>query len=53
MPRMDTTPEVEDPLERVEALLASLTQADPADAVGPMTEIADLLERALGDGEDA
>ena len=49
---MDTTREAEDPLARVEALLAEIEAVDPAETVGPMTEIAELLERALGDGDD-
>jgi hypothetical protein len=50
---MDTTRETEDPLDRVDALLAGIEEVDPADAIRPMTEIAELLERALDDGDDA
>lgn len=50
---MDTTPEpVEtDAIERVQSLLASIPDADPAAAVEPLSEVADLLETLLeGEG---
>jgi hypothetical protein len=50
---MDTTRKAEDPLVRVDELLAEIEAVDPADSIRPMTEIAELLERALGDGDDA
>ena len=53
MSRMDTTRDVEDPLAMVDELLAEIEGVDPAESIGPMTEIAELLERALDDGDDA
>ena len=53
MSRMDTTRDVEDPLAEVAELLAAIEGVDPAESIGPMTEIAELLERALDDGDDA
>lgn len=50
---MDTTREVEDPLALVDSLLAEIEGVDPADTIGPMAEVAELLERALDDGDDA
>lgn len=49
---MDTTSEFADPLDRVTALLAAVEAADPAESVGPMAEIADILEDLL-DGDDS
>ena len=47
---MDTTHDHRDSLARVDELLERVVDADPAKAVGPLTEIADLLEVLL-DGE--
>lgn len=49
---MDTTVDHDDRLERVEALLAEVRDADPAEAVAPLQEVADLLEGLL-DAETA
>lgn len=53
MRRMDTTSHTEDPITRVSELLAAVVQADPADTVEPMTQIAEILEKMLDQGEDA
>lgn len=50
---MDTTRQADETLSEVDALLAEIATMDPADSVGPMIEIAELLERALDDGDDA
>jgi hypothetical protein len=51
MPGMDTTPEDTDPIERVSQLLAQVGELDPAEAIAPLTEVADILETLL-DAED-
>lgn len=53
MPSMDTTPGITDPLTRVAELLNALVNTDPAEAVEPMAEIADILEQQLDEGDDA
>ena len=50
---MDTTRDLDDPLATVDALLAEIEGVDPAESIGPMTEIAEILERALDDGDEA
>lgn len=52
MPTMDTTPDASDRIEHVRTLLEQVAEADPADAVEPLNEIAEILERLL-DGADA
>ena len=49
---MDSTDDRKVPSDRVEDLLASVVEADPAEAVGPLSEIADLLEALLDDEMD-
>ncbi|MEX2279409.1 MAG: hypothetical protein WEA76_04910 [Acidimicrobiia bacterium] len=53
---MDTTshtPISHTAIARVTELLAAVAQADPADTVEPMTEIAEMLEKMLDQGDDA
>lgn len=52
MPTMDTTPDATDPIAHVRELLERVTEADPAEAVGPLNEIAEILEGLL-DGDSA
>lgn len=47
MPGMDTTPQI----DRVRELLDRVAAEDPAAAIEPLSEIADILE-ALLDGDD-
>ena len=53
---MDTTstvndPQADDALAAVSALLDAATRADPAEAVAPMAEIAEILESLLDHGD--
>ena len=52
MRAMDTTPDLTDRIEHVRALLEQVAQVDPAEAVDPSSEIAEILE-ALLDGDGA
>lgn len=52
MPSMDTTPDAADRIAHVRGLLDKVAQADPAEAVGPLSEIAEILEGLL-DGDSA
>ncbi|MDX1449792.1 MAG: hypothetical protein R3246_12105 [Acidimicrobiia bacterium] len=49
---MDTTPDAPDRIEHVRTLLDQVAEADPADAIAPLGEIAEILERLL-DGDEA
>jgi hypothetical protein len=51
MPRMDSTASEQDPIERVKDLLAQAIGLDPAEAVEPLAQAAELLESLL-DAED-
>lgn len=53
MTRMDTTPHEVEPIERVSQLLARVAEVDPAEAVTPLAEVADILEALLDGGDDA
>jgi hypothetical protein len=52
MPRMDTTAPERDPIERVTELLAVAAGSDPAEAIGPLAEVAELLESLLDAGDE-
>lgn len=52
MPRMDTTAPEQDPIERVTELLAKAAGSDPAAAIGPLAEVAELLESLLDAGDE-
>ncbi|HSJ27373.1 MAG TPA: hypothetical protein VLB67_04125 [Acidimicrobiia bacterium] len=50
---MDTTPKVEDPIDRVHRLLQEVSDVDPAEAIEPLAAVADLLEAMLEEGDEA
>lgn len=52
MPVMDTTPDTADRIEYVRSLLERVAEADPAEAVDPLSEVAEILE-GLFDGDSA
>lgn len=52
MLRMDTTSPIADPLGQINRLLVEVAELDPAEAVAPLAEVAELLEAVLDGGAD-
>lgn len=49
---LQTVPGWSDSIDRIAGLLEDVAGMDPADAVGPLVEVADILERLLDGGAD-